>query len=344
MAGRPKGGEARLARHKNGWRIRWSDGRRYDVYFQAEDETAAKATLDRVRLALKGYGDWPPEVAGAEAVRRWLDRDAAPVDDAPARYAKQLACSEGWRERSRTFVREFEKWCGDLRAATPAQAQSWLADVAGRQAMETRNKRLVVLKKFYKWARRTLNWPRNPFEAESQVRAARQETQIKYLTRAERDRVLAAADGVRDGLAAWIALYAGLRRNEIWRLRWEDIDLQAGRLVAQSKRGAPRTVPLAAPLLERLRQAAGKEATGPLFKFTDAAALGLLQRLQAALPDLASLIHYNVFRHTFCSLLAQAGVSIDKISSWSGHLPQVCRSHYARFTPRDGRDEDIDRL
>ncbi len=55
-------------------------------------------------------------------------------------------------------------------------------------------------------------------------------------------------------------------------------------------------------------------------------------------------IGWNSFRHTFGSLLAQGGVSIDKISSWMGNTPEVCRRHYAQFVPRDRRDDEIDKL
>lgn len=55
-------------------------------------------------------------------------------------------------------------------------------------------------------------------------------------------------------------------------------------------------------------------------------------------------IGWNSFRHTFGSLLAQAGVSLDKISAWMGNTPEVCRRHYAQFIPRDRRDSEIDKL
>ncbi len=55
-------------------------------------------------------------------------------------------------------------------------------------------------------------------------------------------------------------------------------------------------------------------------------------------------IGWNVFRHTFGSLLAQRGVSLDKISALMGNTPEVCRRHYAHFVPRDRHDEDIDKL
>lgn len=55
-------------------------------------------------------------------------------------------------------------------------------------------------------------------------------------------------------------------------------------------------------------------------------------------------IGWNSFRHTFGSLLAQGGVSLDKISAWMGNTPEVCRRHYAQFIPRDRRDGEIDKL
>ena len=55
-------------------------------------------------------------------------------------------------------------------------------------------------------------------------------------------------------------------------------------------------------------------------------------------------IGWNVFRHTFGSVLAQEKIGLDKISAWMGNTPEVCRRHYAQFVPRDRRDTDIDKL
>ena len=55
-------------------------------------------------------------------------------------------------------------------------------------------------------------------------------------------------------------------------------------------------------------------------------------------------IGWTPFRHTFASMLAQAGVPLDKINAWMGNSPQVCRRHYAQFVPRGAHDEGIDKL
>ncbi len=55
-------------------------------------------------------------------------------------------------------------------------------------------------------------------------------------------------------------------------------------------------------------------------------------------------IGWNSFRHTFGSLLAQDGVSLDKITAWMGNTPEVCRKHYTQFVPRDRWDDEIDKV
>ena len=91
--------------------------------------------------------------------------------------------------------------------------------------------------------------------------------------------------------------------------------------------------------LEKPLPSRSKEYRDTLAKWK-AAMKGRTRDLDAALER----IGWNSFRHTFGSLLAQAGVSIDKISAWMGNTPEVCRRHYAQFIPRDRRDSEIDKL
>lgn len=343
--GRPRAKNAPTlqARGKGSWRVAWMDGgKRYRVGFNADDREAAKEVRSRIELALRGWGEWPPELATSPGVQAWLARNGT-AKDVAEEYASALPVSEEWRKRTRAFIKEFDKFSGGLATATPGQARAWLASIVAGRSMETRNRRLVVLSKFYKYATRALGWPTNPFAGEKQSRPARRGDAIVYFDREERERLLQAADALPNGLVVWICLWAGVRRNEAWRLTWENIDLDAGTLTAQSKRGAPRAVPIAPQLKEKLAGLPGPRK-GPLFDSTDAHARALLEGLARALPDLAGQIGYNAFRHTFCTLLVQAGVSLDKVSSWAGHHPAVCRAHYARFSPKTGGDADILKL
>ena len=68
------------------------------------------------------------------------------------------------------------------------------------------------------------------------------------------------------------------------------------------------------------------------------------QKQAASIEAALERLGWNAWRHTFGSLLAQGGISLDKISAWMGNTPEVCRRHYAQFIPRDRRDEEIDIL
>lgn len=57
----------------------------------------------------------------------------------------------------------------------------------------------------------------------------------------------------------------------------------------------------------------------------------------------AERIGWNAWRHTFATLRAQAGVTLDKIADWMGNTLTVCKKHYTQFMPRGAHEEDIDK-
>jgi integrase len=99
-----------------------------------------------------------------------------------------------------------------------------------------------------------------------------------------------------------------------------------------------------AALLEQWSIPRPKPSRSKEYKELKAAWLKEKKKRDEELKAVLDRIGWNPFRHTFGSLLAQAGVSLDKISAWMGNTPEVCKRHYAQFVPRDRRDHEIDRL
>jgi integrase len=84
------------------------------------------------------------------------------------------------------------------------------------------------------------------------VTVARQQTPREYLTEREIERLMKAAGdnrwGDRDATAILIAYRHGLRASELVSLRWDDIDLAAGKLhVRRAKPGASSVHPIGPP-------------------------------------------------------------------------------------------------
>lgn len=213
-------------------------------------------------------------------------------------------------------------------------------------APRSRNKYLISFNMFYRWAVDRGLIKRNPFDGIRSVRVD-DHAEIVWLTRDERDQVTRTAEGSPARAAIWIALYAGLRLGEIARLRWEDVDLNGRWIhVKKSKTGRSRRVPISEALLSALAGTPKKsEVIAPHWQQGDfhVKADSDLRAIGKSLPMLADKLRWNIFRHTFASLLAQTGkVSIDQISALMGNTPEVCRRHYAHLVPDQVERTGID--
>ena len=123
-----------------------------------------------------------------------------------------------------------------------------------------------------------------------------------------------------------VALRTGLRLGELSALRWEDVDLVAGRVTVNQrlyrgkfgmpKSGRPREVPLSEDARAALKR--HRHLRGPLvFCDMDGRPLtpGVLRHALKRIARRAGLRHlgWHVLRHTFASHLVMCGVALKAI-------------------------------
>lgn len=359
----------KLRLNKGIWQVIWNyDGKQYCISTGRKEDDKLGADFDRSEIAVAlgmSKPSFPAKYHTLPAVQRYCaaryntqsppapavimpKKTGDPVQDyitenAPAHPAV-------WIKTQYTALRRVQSEIGDPLTVTAGQLQAWANGILRHCKPWTQHRYLNTLASFYRWAILNKYMP-GPSPTIGIKRAKIQQSMsITYCTKEERAEIIniAMKTGHPVGIAVPIAFYSGMRRGEISRLNWQDISFDRGIIVVQqTKTGRARVVPLH-PELHNILVKHGRKESGKVIAFRGADHIEALHsfalRLQSKHGKIAHLITWNVFRHTFGSLLAQAGVSLDKISSWMGNTPEICRRHYAQFIPKDLRDNDIEKM
>ena len=136
-----------------------------------------------------------------------------------------------------------------------------------------------------------------------------------------------------------LALRLGLRRGEVFGLRWEDVDRKGKRLtVARSfeslpKNGKARTLPIPSALLEDLeRWRAVCPRSQKVVPIGTNSRTGLAQLLKAAKCKPLSR-GWHGLRHTFASIFIEQGGSILALKDMLGHSSLAMSLVYSHLAP-----------
>jgi len=293
---------------------------------------------------------------------------SAPLASLVAGFEQAAALSAGPKQvRSAAAITRSFLWSAAITRPdeiSAAAVESYLAALArlGRSRKTPWNHRSAI-SRFCEFLRARGLMEADPCRA---VRLRRpEETVPRWLDDDEIKLVLATARGSGIWPEVCLALATGLRLGELIRLQWADVDV-AGRslVVRKSKTGRGRVVPLCTAAMEALAQQ--RELTGDMgyvfpsrqtwrggWRYVDRPRASnwwrrAIRPLQCAVPKFRQGMGrcstgrgWHLFRHTFASRLAQAGVSIWKICSWLGHSDVRTTRIYAHL--RAGFDAEIER-
>lgn len=227
-------------------------------------------------------------------------------------------------------------------------------------APATVNNTLNTLSKLYGWAtkQKLIDCP-NPVRGVERPRADDSEPidATKYLSRDEAAALLEYAERwggcfVLEPTAREIypmiatALYAGLRKGELYGLRWTDLDFDRGQItVAKSydgktKSGKTRHVPLVArlaPVLRAWRDRPGRDASGLVFPIQGRMGQayetrGLGAMMLAAFGREPPKVWHSL-RHSYASHFVMVGGSILSLQKLLGHADIATTMVYAHLSP-----------
>ncbi len=252
---------------------------------------------------------------------------------------------------------------GRLEAFFAAVPLRWVCDLSTRAINEYIARRVTrdnwspatvlrlreILHAFYEFARKHDYVRRNPVSNVPRPRIP--DRDIRYLNLRQIDAALKAVAGnIVEPLVA-TAIYAGLRREELCWLMWEDLALATdkpllrvraktvGKESWMPKTRKNRTVPISRTLHPYLARQSLRRGKSP-WVFPSPWKQrwnpdNLSSHLRPLLAEAQLAWSFLDFRHTFGSQLAQRGVSLYKISELMGNSPEIARRHYARLLPEE---------
>jgi integrase len=167
----------------------------------------------------------------------------------------------------------------------------------------------------------------------------------EYLTEKEIERMMDTARqnrwGHRDATAILIAYRHGLRASELVAVRWDDFDLNTGRMhVRRAKGGEASVHPIGSKEIRALRRLQREASVKSPFVFVSERGAPLsvagYQRMVARAGKVAKfpfLVHSHMLRHSTGYKLANDGQDTRAIQGYLGHRSIMSTQRYTALAP-----------
>lgn len=353
----------RGTRERPRWYCRYLDidGRRKQRATGAPTKAAALRVLadieERVAQGLPGCErssaaatPTPASITVAELARRFLEGYAPPRIKDLDEYRRQV--------RSVLERRVLPELGTRVAASVTAADVEQLRDRerAAGYAAATTTATLRVISKIFAWGiRASLVAGANPC---SDVERPPPVRSVDFFSHDEVARLLERAEASSDFLWPLVAtgIYAGLRKGELFGLRWRDVELDAGRLAVERsyrlapKSGKARHLPLHPELVRALRTWRERCPPHEDLVFPVQGQRGELRMGErddlVGLPELlaAAGVHrprkpWHALRHTFAAHAVMSGASLYAVQTLLGHAKPEMTQIYAHLAPGFLADE-----
>lgn len=272
------------------------------------------------RILFKDFADEYLEYSKANKARSSYDRDVTTID-------RHLVPLWGDLDLTRITTKMIEEYkMARLESVTPS----------------TLNRELNTVKNMFNKATEWGYLRESPAKVTKWIKTSK--GSIRFLSRDEADRFLEMCKGSNNQhfhAIVVVAVNTGMRRGEILRLRWEDVDFKRSRLQVVSREDGhtknyeSRTVPMNRVVSDLLRKHPRRldspfvfcNINGDPFADVDTSFATALRR--SGVPH----FRFHDLRHTFASWLVMGGVDLRTVQELLGHKDIRMTMRYAHLAP-----------
>lgn len=317
-------------------RVTYTDqhGKRRDIKRKAVSRTHARTLAKEMLAELDQRGDQALDTARmtfAQLAQHYIDHYLIAPQYVHGRKVRGLRTYKEGRRLARMLSAHFGKKLireithGDILRFKSARLDIPVRE-SGQRSIATINRELSMLQRVFTVAFREGWVTRHPFTAggKNLISSSDEQKRERILSRDEELRLLDACDGRRAHLKPIIicALDTGMRRGEIFTLRWRDVDLPHRTINIQAfntKTMRERTIKITPRLgreLERLWAQSRQDPSARVFGVEDT-----IKRSWATALRIAEIegIRFHDLRHTCATRLVKGRLELAEVSRVLGH-------------------------
>jgi len=218
---------------------------------------------------------------------------------------------------------------------TPRMIQGLLARKLDQDGVTkaTANRYLACVKTLFKMAVRWGITGHNPAE---KVKMMKEEPKIPEALTEEQIEALLVELPDYARVVAIVAVDTGMRRGELQRLQWRDVDLEKSRItVRTSKNNEFRVIPMTRRVHDTLQEQKQQGIIPYVLVGLDNTPFVDLKKSLHTAAENAGIghVHLHMLRHTFATRLRERGVPLDRIMELLGQKSMAMVLRYAKATP-----------
>jgi len=319
--------------------VYWMDFVHNHVRYQRSTNTSDRKTAEKIYAIIKAkiaLNQWIPE----EELQERQEYTFSDLVEKYRAWAKGRLKTYTQNDKGSRYytVNKLERKFGQFRLSdiTTAAIEAYQSELLNQGLQAGGVNRIVnVLKAMMTKA---CDWnmiSENELRQVRKVKPIRGErNRLRYLSQEEITRLIDCCDPTIKPIVI-TALSTGMRRGEIKKLRWDDIDLKHQVILISdttTKTGEKREIPLSTVLAQTLSGMVRRIDTP--FVFPSEAWTNFRKRFDTALRKAGIKdFHFHDLRHTFASQMVMAGVDIATVSKLLGHKSLKMTLRYAHLSP-----------